>query len=108
MAGQPPARFGSITLTRAPLSTIVHLTGDIDAGLRGPAGEALAEAVHRHLPVVLETTGVTFIDSTGTAFLIQCATFARQEGLSVTLPDPPEAVASVLHLVGAEWLFDKR
>ena len=97
---------GAITITQAPTATIVHLSGEIDATLRSEASRALRVTLARRLPVVLDTADLTFIDSTGLAFVIQCGATARADGIPVDLPEPPAHVAALLDIVGAGSLFD--
>lgn len=96
---------GGITVTERPDATVAHLWGDIDEALRHEAGNALARALDRDLPIVLDAGRVRFIDSTGIAFLIQFCTIGREEGLSVTLQDPPAVVTEVLGMLGLDALF---
>ena len=56
---------GSITLMETTEATTAHLWGEIDASLREQASTALAHALNRELPVVLDASHVTFIDSSG-------------------------------------------
>ncbi|MBE3074489.1 MAG: STAS domain-containing protein [Actinobacteria bacterium] len=108
-AGNPwlsPGEAGSISTTEELDATVIHLRGEIDASLRAQAGAVIAQVLDRRLPVILDTGEVTFIDSTGMAFLIQCCTISHQEGLRVTLPDPPAAVTSVVDALAINDLFD--
>lgn len=98
--------LGAITVTETTGATITHLSGEIDEAVRGQASDALSVMLRRGLPMVLDTTGVTFIDSMGIAFLIQCSRFGTDQGVTVTLPDPPENVALLLEIAGAAPLFD--
>ena len=108
MTTSTPARpMGSITTTEAPGATIVRLEGDVDAGLRSDASHAMSVSLRRQLPVVLDTSALTFIDSTGLAFLIQCSAAGRANGLPVVLPEPPDHLSDLLRFVGAEQLFDR-
>ncbi|MCL3860689.1 STAS domain-containing protein [Actinotalea sp. K2] len=99
------APVGGISLTERHDSTVVHLWGEIDDALRHQAGTALAEALDRDRPVVLDAGRVTFIDSTGIAFLIQFCTIGREEGLAVTLREPPPIVTDVLEMLGLAGMF---
>lgn len=101
----PAGPVGGITVDERAGSTVVVLLGEIDHSLRPQASRALSQIVARPQPLVLVTGGVTFIDSSGIAFLIQCATLAAELGVPVTLPEPAPAVAQVLRLVAAEDLF---
>lgn len=96
---------GTIRLVETQGTSVVTLDGEIDVALRTEAGAALARALERNLPVVIDTEKVTFLDSTGVAFLLQFATIGRDEGLEVVLRHPPQAVTEVLALVGADGLL---
>ena len=97
---------GGITVMEAPSVTTARLWGEIDEALRDQASSALVRALDRGLPVVIETSEVTFIDSTGIAFLIQFCRIGREEGLKVVLADPPPLVTDVLSMLGLQELFD--
>ena len=96
---------GGITVVERPGMTVARLWGEIDKALRDQASSALVRALDRGLPVVIETGEVTFIDSTGIAFLIQFCRIGREEGLRVTLANPPPLVSDVLTMLGLEEMF---
>lgn len=100
------ASVGGISVTESADETVAHLWGEVDDSLRQQAGAVLSRALDRGLPVVLDTSRVEFIDSAGIAFLIQLCTIGREEGLSVSLKDPPRVVTEVLEMLGLEELFD--
>ncbi|PFG32859.1 STAS domain-containing protein [Sanguibacter antarcticus] len=102
----PKAQAGGIRLTEEPRSSIVDMWGDIDGALRPQASLALASALDRDLPVTIDTSRVTFMDSTGIAFLVQFYTIGREEGLPVTLRNPPRVVSDVLSMLGVDGFFD--
>lgn len=89
-------RAGGIALSEGPRATMVTLWGEIDIALRNEASAALAGAFQRDLPVVVDASRVTFIDSAGVAFLVQLCRIGRDEGMQVSLHDPPEAVRTML------------
>ncbi|QAY71350.1 STAS domain-containing protein [Xylanimonas protaetiae] len=95
-------RGGGIDLVRGSDASVVEMWGEIDAALRAEAGMALAGALERDLPVVVDATRVEFIDSAGVAFLVQLCALGRDEGLAVSLRNPPSVVSEVLHLVGCD------
>ncbi|WP_245534370.1 STAS domain-containing protein [Xylanimonas cellulosilytica] len=95
-------RNGGIDLVRETDASVVEMWGEVDAALRAEAGLALAGALERDLPVVVDATRVQFIDSAGVAFLVQLCTLGRDEELAVSLRNPPPVVAEVLHLVGCD------
>jgi anti-anti-sigma factor len=76
-------------------TTRVVLSGDIDAELAPYLVEAAAEVIEAGQPVEVDTRHVTFMDSTGVAFL------ARLAGASTTRPvvlSPPEEVRFLLEI----------
>lgn len=96
------APTGGIGLDRQPEVSVVTMWGDIDAALRAEASAALAGAFERDVPVVVDASRVTFIDSAGVAFLVQLCAIGRDEGLDVSLRNPPAVVVDVLRMVGVE------
>ena len=98
---------GGITVMEKPDLTVARLWCEIDEALRDQASSALVRALDRGMPVVIETSEVTFIDSTGIAFLIQFCRIGREEGLGVVLADPPALVTDVLSMLGLEEMFDR-
>ncbi len=97
---------GGIAVIETVDATVARLWGEIDEALREQASTALGRAIERELPVIIDTSQVVFIDSTGIAFLIQFCRIGREEGLRVTLLDPPQVVADVLEMLGLAHMFD--
>ncbi|WP_149202861.1 STAS domain-containing protein [Actinotalea subterranea] len=97
---------GGITVTETPESTVAHLWGEIDEALRDQASSALTRALSRDLPVVLDAGEVTFIDSTGVAFLIQFLRIGGEEGIEVRLLNAPAIVTDVLTMLGLGHMFE--
>ncbi|QAY62947.1 STAS domain-containing protein [Xylanimonas allomyrinae] len=95
-------RSGGIDLVRTADASVVQMWGEIDAALRSEASAALAGALESNLPVIVDATRIGFIDSAGVAFLVQLCTVGQDEGLSVTVRNPPPAVAEVFHQIGAD------
>ena len=91
-----------IRLQEEPTCSVVDVWGEVDGALRPEASAALASALDRDLPVIIDTSRVTFIDSTGIAFLVQLYTIGREEGLAVTLRNPPAVVSDVLAMLGVD------
>jgi anti-sigma B factor antagonist len=82
-------------------STVVRLVGEIDADLRTQASDCLGLALVHGLPVVVDATEATFVDSAGVAFVLQLYMAAREAGIPVTLHDPHRALREVLAVVRA-------
>jgi anti-anti-sigma factor len=98
---------GGIALVERPDASVVDMWGEIDAALRSEAGAALANALERDLPVVVDTSKVTFIDSAGIAFLVQLCRIGQEEGLEVHLRCPPPAVQEVLTMLSVEGVVEE-
>ncbi|WP_338403679.1 STAS domain-containing protein [Cellulosimicrobium arenosum] len=96
---------GGIRVLEEEAVSVVDMWGEIDVALRSEASAALANALERDVPVVIDTSKVTFMDSTGIAFLVQFYTIGAEEGLSVTLRNPPPVVTDVLHMLGVDAIF---
>ncbi|MCU1431054.1 MAG: Anti-sigma factor antagonist [Actinotalea sp.] len=99
----PPT--GTITVTAAPAATIVLLSGAIDLDTKAMAADALQAVASRKVAVVLDATAVTFLDSTGIAFMVDCAKRATALGVGLTLVRPPRHVMYVLEILGIAPLF---
>lgn len=92
-------------LFEQPETSVVDMWGEIDVALRSEASAALANALDRDMPVVIDTSKVTFMDSTGIAFLVQLYTIGTEEGLQVSLRNPPNVVTDVLEMLGVIDIF---
>lgn len=95
----------TITALMRETQTVVRLTGEIDAGLRDPAGAALSTALGASRPVVVDMHDVTFMDSTGVAFLIQCHRACREADLPFQLEHVPEPARRVLGTLGLDRIL---
>lgn len=82
--------------------TYLTLWGEVDAALRESASEAMASLAGRPvpLPVVVDARDVTFIDSSGIAFILQVYMLGQETGAPVSLLEPSDAVSEVLDMVG--------
>ncbi|PZR52902.1 anti-sigma factor antagonist [Xylanimonas oleitrophica] len=91
-----------ITCHSTPDGTVVTLWGEVDAALRESASETMASLAAHNAgnPVVVDAKDVTFIDSSGVAFILQVYVLGQETGAPVTLRDPSEAVTEVLEMVG--------
>jgi anti-sigma B factor antagonist len=95
----------TITVEEIDGTTLVVLRGEIDAGLRHAASEAMVAVLGGRGPLVIDTSEVRFIDSSGMAFLLQLHGVASDAGRPVVLRDPSGAVTDLLALVGLDTLF---
>lgn len=80
----------------------LRLSGEMDhhsaAGLRGEADKAIC--AERPRRVVLELSGIGFMDSSGLGFIMGRYALARDLGATLTIRDPSPATQRILDLAG--------
>lgn len=91
---------GGIDIGESDGRAMVRLWGDIDASLRDQASAAMVDLARRGGPYVVDVADVTFIDSSGIAFILQLHRLATEEGSTAILRDPPGLVTDLLELIG--------
>lgn len=79
---------------------VVCLIGEIDASLRESASAAMGLALMSGLPLLVDASRATFIDSSGVAFVLQLHLAASEAGLELTLHDPNRVLRELLDMVG--------
>ncbi len=85
---------------------IVALRGDIDLEYSASAREILLEAVGKGSGVVVDLSGVTMIDSSGIAGLLEAFQSARNHGKGFILASVDESVLRVLKLARLDTVFE--
>ncbi|GEA82162.1 STAS domain-containing protein [Cellulomonas uda] len=96
---------GEIRVEAEPGLTVVRMVGEVDVALREQASSSMVAALTSDFPIVIDASEVTFIDSSGLAFVMQLLRAARESGLALSLRDPSRAVRDVLEIVGAASLL---
>ncbi|SDQ87582.1 STAS domain-containing protein [Quadrisphaera sp. DSM 44207] len=86
-AAGAPAEPGSVHVILGSRKTRVVLTGEIDAELGPDLLEASADAEEAGRPVEVDVQHVTFMDSTGVAFLARLASRSPQQLVLIKPPD---------------------
>lgn len=102
----PPVRPvdpGSVHVLFEPETTKVVLTGEIDAELGPDLLEAADDALSSSRPIEVDSHLVTFMDSTGVAFLARLASRAPRR---VRLLDPPDLVGFLIETTRIATLLD--
>src|SRR5690606_42096649 len=74
--------------------------GEIDAALRDRASEAMSYVLDTRGPVAVDVADVTFIDSSGIAFIIQLYMLGEEDGREVVLRDPSPRIIELLDMIG--------
>ena len=84
----------------------VRVRGDLDLSTSPQLGETLGRAIAGGNSVVLDLSGVTFIDSTGINTLISALRASETNGGALALsPDLPDQVSRVFEITGLDGVF---
>lgn len=102
---EDPAPIGGIDVTAAHGRTVVRLWGEVDGALRAEASTSMAQALASSAPIVVDATDVTFIDSSGLAFVLQLNLAAGETAQGLTLRDPHRQVLEKLDMLGMAGEF---
>ena len=84
---------------------VVALKGEIDLEYSGQVREALLEAVGKARGVIVDMSGVSMIDSSGVASLLEAFQTARKRGKEFVLVSVDESVLRVLKLARLDTVF---
>jgi anti-sigma B factor antagonist len=95
-----------IEIATSPSTTTLLIAGDLDLVERDQFPEIAARVTGlRRQLLVIDMCRVTFMDSTGAAFLISLADSARRRGGATVLRNPDSRDLFVLEICGALDLF---
>ncbi len=84
---------------------IVALEGDVDLQSSPDARKVLLECVDRKMPVLVDLSGVGYIDSSGVASLVESLQSARKAGHNLVLAAVSEGALRVLQLARLDKVF---
>ncbi len=84
---------------------IVRLTGDIDLSCSPQARKTILASLSRGHHTLVDLSGVSYIDSSGVASLVEGFQFARKHTLRFGLIGVSEAAMSVLELARLDKVF---
>lgn len=91
---------GGIDVVTGEGRTLVRMWGEVDGSLRDQASASMSLVLMASAPVLVDATDVTFIDSSGLAFVLQLHLAAAESGQRVVLRDPNGAVTDLLAMIG--------
>ena len=103
---QPAAGPGAVDLVRESARTVVRLSGEVDLSCSDLLSAARAEAAERGLPVRLDLSALSFIDSTGIGFVARLATLERDAGRRLAVVGTSRRITEALSLTGLDDLLD--
>lgn len=86
-------------------ATIIALTGDVDLQNSPEARKILLSCVDKKRPVLVDLSGVGYIDSSGVASLVESLQTARKSGSKLVLVTVSDGVRRVLGLARLDKVF---
>ena len=99
------AVVSGMTLHDEPDHSLVRVYGEIDLMVRQNAGELCQAIVERGLPLVVDATDVTFVDSAGMSVLVRMARDAEAGGYPVVLRNAPWMLKELMTVTGVDRLL---
>ncbi len=94
-----------IQITDQEKAVVVAFAGDVDLESSPEARQALLACVDRKVPVLVDLSGVSYIDSSGVASLVEAFQAARKGGRAFALVAVSEATLRVLQLARLDEVF---
>jgi anti-anti-sigma factor len=86
--------------------TLIMLSGEVDLAIGDDLEYAGRDAIDREVPIRVELSRVTFIDSVGLGFLARMASAEREHGRKLSLVGARRNVTEAVHLVGLADLVE--
>src|SRR5437763_9740424 len=101
-----PVSFSIADSSEGPRKVVIWVTGDLDADSGRAVRARLAQAQrHARSDVILDLTGVTFVDSVAMTTIVTGARAMNEVG-KLRVISPPERVARGLNEAGLAGLFE--
>ena len=98
---------GEASLTNQRHQVVLALTGELDIATANAAHKWLINlALRRGEQLVLDLSGLTFMDSTGIRLVLQARAHALQRDAAFVVVRGPDAVMRALELVGLDQQLD--
>jgi anti-sigma B factor antagonist len=86
--------------------TLIMLSGEVDLAIGDDLEYAGRDAIDREVPIRVDLSRVTFIDSVGLGFLARMASAEREHGRKVVLVGARRNVVEAVRLVGLADLVE--
>ena len=101
-----PVSFSIADSSDGPRKVVIWVTGDLDADTGRAVRARLSQAQrHENSDVILDLTGVTFIDSVALSSVVGGAKAMNEVG-NLRVISPPERVARMLSDAGMDEVFE--
>ena len=94
---------------QSPNGSLIRVTGEVDLYSSPELRKAILKAVKEvRGDLAIDLEGVTYIDSSGIATLVEGLRSAREHGTGLALVAPSRAVMQVLELARLDSVFEVR
>jgi anti-sigma B factor antagonist len=103
-ASVPDQREVDVVLNGA--TTVVRLRGEVDLSLSDVLAHAYGQCVARALPVRLDLSALSFIDSTGIGFVARLAALEQTAGRRLAIVGASRRTSETLSLTGLDELLE--
>ncbi|RJP64706.1 MAG: anti-sigma factor antagonist [Candidatus Abyssobacteria bacterium SURF_17] len=98
-----------VSAKRSGNGAVIKVSGDVDLYSSPRLREAILDSVKKRLtPIVVNLAGVTYIDSSGIATLVEGLQLSREYGGKLRLVSLNDRVSEVLHLARLQRVFEIR
>jgi anti-sigma B factor antagonist len=84
---------------------VIAFSGDIDLQTSPDARKALLELVGKGKPILVDLSGVGYIDSSGVASLVECLQSVKKSGQKLALVSVSDGALRVLQLARLDRVF---
>jgi len=99
----------TIDKEKSPSGFLIRVVGEVDLYSSPDLRKAILKAVpSAEGGLAIDLTGVTYIDSSGVATLVEGLRSAREHGTAFALVSPSPAVMQVLELARLDSIFEVR
>lgn len=98
----------TVEITSRDGASVAQLRGEVDLERSPGVRRALLDALSRKVPVVVDLSGVSYIDSSGIASLVEAYQTARKQGTPFLLCAVSPAALRVMQLARLDKVFDIR
>ena len=88
-----------------PPFRIVYFSGDVDLHSSPSAREVILECLKHKMPLLIDLSAVSYMDSSGVASLVEGYQTARKQGLEFALVAVAQPVMNVLKLARLDKVF---
>jgi anti-sigma B factor antagonist len=104
----PEGQVGDVQVFFDPDVTLIMLSGEVDLALGPELEDAGRDAIDRGVPIRVDLTRVTFLDSVGLGFIARVAAAGHAAGRRPTVVGASRRIREGIALGGLQALLDQQ